>query len=304
VENFDNTQNHYQNLFVETISKLPNVNAVSILGDAIAVVDDAKVWGGFFSARTGCEGFAKGGVFASYGNPPVTCDNIDNQLVGVEIDVLNSAKPGVVPNLSKVGLSIVGFGNPNTMAIEVRSHDTDKKVEGQPGGAFESAFYVADKSIQPEYGRMIVADFDHAKIGLDFRRPLFADGFISFRSEQVGTGIKINEGKSGEFYGGSRWGAASTEQWLTARAGKNGFRLVSNDNTRELMTAEDGAVRLYGQAFLNNKPLATGDIMPPDWPEMALRYWALWLGILLAATAFNVAITFLLLRRTGHPAAT
>ena len=156
VKDYENTHNHYQNLFVQTINKVENVNAVSVWGDSTSIANGAKSWGGFFSARSSCPGFVKGGPLQKYGDPSlVSCKDHDNQLIGIEIDVLNSSKPGIYPNMSKTGLQIVGFGNPNSMAIEVRSMDSDRIQPGKaPRGAFESALYVKN-SIQPEYGRMI-----------------------------------------------------------------------------------------------------------------------------------------------------
>lgn len=181
-QNYENSHNHYQSLFVQTTNKVPNVNAVSIWGDSTSIVNGAKSWGGFLSARSSCPAYVKGGPLETYGEPNLlSCSEVDNQLIGLEIDVLNSSKPGVYPNMSKTGLQVVGFGNPNSMAIEVRSEDTDRLQEGQvPHGAFEAALYVKN-SIQPEYGRLVVADFDKAKIGLDFRRALFTEGAMQFK---------------------------------------------------------------------------------------------------------------------------
>jgi hypothetical protein len=46
-EDYENTHNHYQNLFVQTLNKRPNINAVSIWGDSTSIVDGAKSWGAF-----------------------------------------------------------------------------------------------------------------------------------------------------------------------------------------------------------------------------------------------------------------
>jgi hypothetical protein len=259
IKNYENTHNHYQNLFVQTINKVENVNAVSVWGDSTSIVNGAKSWGGFFSARSACSAYVKGGPLQKYGSPSlVNCEGHDNQLIGIEIDVLNSSKPGVFPNMSKTGLQIVGFGNPNSMAVEVRSEDSDRVEPGKaPRGAFESVLYVKN-SIQPEYGRMIVADFDKAKIGLDFRKPIFREGVMQFNTQGVGTGLVVNEGKSGEIYGGDRWpNFADKKGWLSARLGEGGFRVVSNNNKKELIAIDNaGGIYLNGDVYVNGKQIA------------------------------------------------
>lgn len=260
-ENYAHNHNHYQNLLVSTVNRVPNVNAVSIWGDSHALADGAKAWGGFLSARSSCSTYAKGGPLNKYSPELQGCGpERDNQLIGLEIDVLNESKPGVFPNMSKTGLQVVGFGNPNSMAVEVRSEDSDRKAAAAPAGAFESIFYIKN-AIQPEYGRLIVADFDKAKIGLDFRRSLFTEGLLRGRSNGVGTGLILNEGGSGEIYGGKRWGEDFQDDrgWLTLRAGKGGMRVVSNDNKREILAVDnDGGIYLNGDLFINQAPGTLG----------------------------------------------
>lgn len=255
-ENFDNLHNHYQNLLSEVINFMPGANAVAIWGDAMAADGGAKVWGGFFSARSSRTAFS-GPPFDRYTPPgytPPQVDTFDPQLVGVEIDVLNQGKPGVWPNSAKVGLQIVGFGQPNSMAIEVRSEDTDKDVRNRRG-LFESGIYF--KNSLADYGRLVVADLEQARIGLDFSRCLFREGAAKLRSQQIGTGIQFNDGDSGEVYGGLRWpDFEDKREWLTLRAGTGGVRIVSNDNTRELLAIDNyGGIYLYGDLYLNNKLL-------------------------------------------------
>lgn len=257
-ENYAHNHNHYQNLLVSTINRAPNVNAVSIWGDSHALADGSKAWGGFLSARSSCSTYAQNGPLNRYSPEIKSCGpERDNQLIGLEIDVLNESKPGIFPNMSKTGLQVVGFGNPNSMAIEVRSEDTDRKAATTaPAGAFESVLYIKN-AIQPEYGRLIVADFEKAKIGLDFRRPLFTEGLLRGRSNGVGTGLILNDGNSGEMYGGKRWGETFQDErgWLTLRAGNGGLRVVSNDNKREILAVDnDGGIYLNGDLFINQTP--------------------------------------------------
>jgi hypothetical protein len=87
------------------------------------------------------------------------------------------------------------------------------------------------------------------------RKPLFSQGAMDFHSQGVGTGIMLDSGKSGEVYGGSRWpGFEDKREWLTARLGVGGYRLVSNDNTRELMAVDNqGGIYLNGDLYLNGE---------------------------------------------------
>lgn len=257
-ENYDDSHNHYQNFLSEVLNFASGTNAVAIWGDSSAVVDGSKAWGAFFSARSNAPEFLTD-EFNKYVPEGVTLDydeeTYDTQLIGVEIDVLNDGLPGVYPNMSKTGLQIVGFGNPNSMAIEVRSEDTDKENVSPENrrGVFESGLYFKN-SIAP-YGRIIVSDLESARIGLDFNSTLFTEGAMKLKSQQVGTGIIYNDGLSGEIYGGSRWGN-DEENWLTLRAGTGGIRVVSNDNTKELLAIDNyGGLYLNGDVYVNGQRL-------------------------------------------------
>lgn len=260
-ENYDDSHNHYQNLLSEVLNFKENSNAVSIWGDSYAVADKSKAWGGFFSARSGQSLFMPGQPFNEYvpENYQMTSEanEYDTQLTGVEIDVLNDGLPGVFPNMSKTGLQIVGFGNPNSMAIEVRCEDTDKSdvLPNERRGVWETGIYFKN-SLAP-YGRVLVTDFEQAKIGLDFRNTLFTEGAFDFKTQQVGTGIILNNGNSGEIYGGQRWeGTDDPNDWLTLRAGNGGIRIVSQDNTKELVAVDNyGGIYLNGDVYLNGQKL-------------------------------------------------
>lgn len=258
-DNYDSTHNHYQNLLSEVINFKQGTNAVSIWGDSAAIANNSKAWGGFLSARSDYKTFLEDKTYKKYVPKGVnlekyTKESYDAQLVGLEIDVLNGGKPGVFPNKSKTGLQIVGFGNPNSMAIEVRSEDTDKEVKSRRG-AWESGIYF--KNSMADYGRLIVADFDKAKMGLDFRNALFTEGAAQFKSEGVGTGVLFNGGNSGEIYGGKRWDEIKDpENWLTLRAGEGGLRIASHDNTKEIIATDNfGGIYLNGDVYLNGKKL-------------------------------------------------
>lgn len=259
-ENYDSVHNHYQNFLSEVWNFKPNTNAVSIWGDSAAIAKDAKAWGAFFSARSYYKAFVEGGKYKDLA--PAGTDfsfnpnDYDNQLVGVEIDVLNGGKPGVYPNKSKVGLQIVGFGNPNSMAVEIRSEDTDKDIPAEKRrGIWESGLYF--KNSLASYGRLIVADFDNAKMGFDFRRSLFREGIMQARSEGVGTGIILNGGKSGEIYGGTRWdNTANKQNWISIRNGQGGTRIVTNDNTKEILAVDNNnGIYINGDVYINGKKI-------------------------------------------------
>lgn len=257
-ENYDGSHNHYQNFLSEVLNFAPGTNAVAIWGDSSAVVDGSKAWGGFFSARSNATEFMTD-EFKKYVPKDVELiydeETYDAQLIGVEVDVLNNGLPGVYPNMSKTGVQIVGFGNPNSMAIEVRSEDTDKAdvSDEDRRGVFESGIYFKN-SIAP-YGRLMVSDLDKARIGLDFNNTLFSEGAIKIKSAQVGTGIILNDGKSGEVYGGARWDD-NPEEWMTLRAGEGGVRVLSNDNTTELLAIDN-----YGGIYLNGDVYVRGQRM-------------------------------------------
>lgn len=77
-------------------------------------------------------------------------------------------------------------------------------------------------------------------------------------TEQVGTGILFNEGRSGEIYGGLRWTKFEEDKngWLTLRLGEGGIRIVSNDNTKEILAIDNhGGIYLNGDVFVNSKKM-------------------------------------------------
>ena len=257
-ENYDGSHNHYQNFLSEVLNFAPGTNAVAIWGDSSAVVSGSKAWGGFFSARSNAPEFMTEefrGYVPDDVNLEYNKETYDTQLIGVEVDVLNDGLPGVYPNMSKTGVQIVGFGNPNSMAIEVRSEDTDKSnvADEDRRGVFESGIYFKN-SIAP-YGRLMVSDLSKARIGLDFNSTLFSEGAIKLKTAQVGTGVILNDGKSGELYGGARWDN-NPEEWLTLRAGEGGVRVVSNDNTTELLAIDNyGGIYLNGDVYIRGEKL-------------------------------------------------
>ena len=254
--NFGNTHNHYQNVLSEVWNFKRAANAVSVWGDSAAWADGAKSWGAFFSSRSNPSAFVQDERMTPYwpeGLEPNDPENFDCQLIGVEIDVLNGGKPGNWPNMSKTALQLVGFGNPNSMAIEVRCQGSGSKDPANWQGQFMNGIYFLN-SVHKD-GRMLVADMSEARIGLDMDRPLFKQGAIRLRSEGVGTGILYNGGASGEIYGGLRWpDFEDKKNWLTLRAGEGGIRMASRDNTKEFIRVDNhGGIYLRGTVYVNGK---------------------------------------------------
>jgi hypothetical protein len=250
-ENYHDSHNHYQSLLSEVINATSGANGIPFWGDSNAVVNGANAWGAFVSARSSCAGNELVASYLPKGLARGCGPDFDAQLTGIEVDVLNGGKPGIYPNKAKHGVQIVGFGNPNGQAISVISEYFDREQKFRRG-QFESILY-AQSSIQPDYGRFIVMDFEKAKIGLDMRKPLFSEGAIDFRSEGLGTGILLSSGRSGEIYGGLRWpGFKDNQEWLSTRLGVGGYRIVSNDNRKELVAIDNhGGIYLSGDIYLN-----------------------------------------------------
>ena len=298
-ENYHGSHNHHQNVFSQVINATRGTNGIPFWGDGTAVVSGANVWGGFFSARSGCYEPDLIGQYLPKSVDSGCGKDFDAQITGIEVDVLNAGKPGVFPNKAKHGVQVVGFGNPNGQALSIIAENFDRPQEFR-AGQFESILY-AQNSIQAEYGRFIVADFDAASIGLDFRKPVFHNGAVVMNSSGMGTGIIVNEGKAGEIYGGIRWPkAADPGNWQSIRIGEAGLRIVSNDNMRELLTVDNsGRISLTGEVSINNQPLAARSISLRAWLSDP-RTLILIAGLMVLQTG----ISLLLIRKMArHPSA-
>jgi len=105
----------YTSIYGSTTNSSSKVNAIGLWGNASSIAEGSKVWGGFFTTSNKV--------------------GLDAQLVGVEIDVLNYAKPGIPPNASKVGLQVVTIGDSDSSAsIEILS---DHKSRWRNGILFQ-----------------------------------------------------------------------------------------------------------------------------------------------------------------------
>lgn len=298
-ENYHGAHNHYQNVFSQVVNATRGANGIPFWGDGIAAVNGANAWGGFFSARSGCHELDLIGQYLPKSIGRECGPEFDAQITGLEVDVINAGKPGVFPNKAKHGIQVVGFGNPNGQALSIIAKDFDRPQEFR-AGQFESILY-AQNSIQPEYGRFIVADFDAADIGLDFRKPVFHNGAVVINSSGMGTGIIVNEGKAGEIYGGIRWPkAADPGNWQSIRIGEAGLRIVSNDNMRELLTVDNsGRISLTGEVSINNQPLAARSSSSRAW-LFDPRTLILIAGLMVLQTGISLV---LICKMARHPSA-
>lgn len=258
-QDYANFHNHYQNLLIETWNFTDNVNAVSFWADSAALTPGARSWGGFISARSWP---FRWGEYLPEGAPDFADQDFDAALVGLEIDVLNyglahgemSAKIG--ERLSKIGLQLVGFGKQSTAAVEIRSLDTDAhELTGDQRSGTWYYGIIANNCFNSE-STFIKASFADARIGLDFAVPEFNQGAIKIRSSKPGTGMLINEGTSGEIFGGPRPGADANRNWMNLRSGDAGVRVVSRDAARELLIIDEaGNVTIPGTLTLAGKKI-------------------------------------------------
>lgn len=139
----------------------PRLNAVGVWGGARSTAPGARIWGGFFNVSN--QLLKKGQ---------------DTQLVALELDSLNYAKPGVSPNDSKVGLQIVGLGtSTNTNAVEILSNGAGN---WQNGIVFDQNSVSLDGTLLGEAGK------GPYKLGIDFSNASFTDAAVL-----VGEGQKI-----------------------------------------------------------------------------------------------------------------
>jgi len=178
------------------------VNAVGIWGRAASLRKDARVWGGFLVAET------HDGA------------NNDAQVIGLEVDTVNTALPGVAPNRSKTGIQVVGIGTqPLTNGIEIIGAGPAKWSNGilfEPG------------SIHSDGAILGSSDRGEISRGIDFSQTHFRDSAfllsqgsrITFRNVTGGPSMLHTD--------------AFGQGHFVIRAGVDGLRVTSNDDTKNL----------------------------------------------------------------------
>lgn len=226
---YSNTHNHYQNFLSEVWDFSPNVNAVALWGDSGAFYPGAKSWGGFLSARSWPVHWQQ---YVPEGTPAYANQDFDAQLVGLEVDVLNGGLPqGKVSKLvgmplSKSGIQVVGFGQRNTAAIEIRTEDSDdmsKKADERKGTWHYGI--IAYNSLNSD-STFLFSATPSGRTGADFSMTDYSDSAIKLKSNGSHSGISFNEYTGGELY--------SQDGNLIVRAGNRGLAVLT-PNGRELL---------------------------------------------------------------------
>ena len=292
-ENYHETHNHYQNVLSEVWNFTPGTNAVAMWGDSAAIAHSSLAWGGFFSARssytqrpgTPQDAFSK--ALPQDINSSTSREEFDCQLTGLEVDVLNGGKPGLPGNKAKHGITIVGFGNPNSHALSVICENFDCAEELRRG-QFEAGLYFQN-SIHPDYGRVLVSDMDRARMGLDFRSTLFNEGAVRLRSSGKHTGVRLNEGAGGEIYVQENE-SKNGDGYTVIQPGRDGLILMSPDGSREIIRiTSDGSIQL-NISSINisnlNELLQNEKRIPRDEPKTNfLHHIASWFFSLISSPA-------------------
>lgn len=182
------------------------VNAVGIWGSASSLKKDARVWGGFIKGSTS-EG-----------------EKNDAQVIGLEIDVINNALPGVSPNRSKTGLQIVGIGKASvTNGIE---------IIGAGPAKWGNGILFSEGAIQKDGAVIGLSQSGNVARGIDFSNTTFGNAAlllnkespISFRSRSGNASLIYTD----DFGNGH----------LVMQAGVDGLRVTNNDNNKNLMVVQ------------------------------------------------------------------
>lgn len=278
----------YRNFLSESAGFNALINTVAIWGDSGGFVPGAKVWGGFLSARSWPkvtkEWKEETHEWPSSWTAAQTLTNdtykdFDVALTGLEINVENNGKPTSKaglwtyirarifgPELAKIGLQIVGFGQTNTTAIEVRSNDTDNTniPDSEKTGTFMTGLLFAENALHKD-AITIETRGELLRKGLDFAETLFTQGAIIFHAVGEGTGLVFNEGKSGEFFA-----PFEESRVMAIRSGKSGIQVLTNDQQKTpVAISNNGEISFHGTIFING---TTGGLetAPKDTPHAVL----------------------------------
>jgi hypothetical protein len=247
-EDYRHQHNHYQSLHAEVYNFAPDLNGVAIWGDSAALAPNAKSWGGFFSTRSWplrwTEYTPK--CVGDYNN-----EDFDAALVGVEIDVLNAGldwdkkAPLSESTLSKIGLQIVGFGNKNTAAIEIRSEDSDDGSRGPEARRGTWNWGVIIRGSLNCESTVIKAENGLIRRGIDFDDTTFREGAFRITGVGSGSGIVFDSGAGGEIYSEP---VSDGGHQTVIKLGSGGLRIMDSTGQHVLMSITDEGVRIVKSA--------------------------------------------------------
>ncbi|WP_043342548.1 sulfotransferase family 2 domain-containing protein [Belnapia moabensis] len=229
-EDYRHTHNHHQNLLVETFNFSPNLNAVSIWGDSAALVPGAKSWGAFVSARSWP---LKWDTYTPAGSAEYDDADFDAQLVGIEIDVLNAGldwgtkSPLLGSAMAKVGVQIVGFGNRNTAAVEIRTEDSDDATRGPQDRRGAWHWGIILRNALGDRSTVLMSENGRIRRGIDFDLTTFTEGALRIAGAGENSGIVFDNGTGGQIYSEP----SPDGPTLCIRAGRGGLRILTADGT-------------------------------------------------------------------------
>lgn len=206
----DNYSHQSEAIFGTINNFSTTTNAVAIWGNAQSSAKNARVWGGFINV--------------------LNAEKKDAQLIGLEIDVENTAEDGISPNESKIGLQIVSLGNKlSTSAIEV--------LAAGNGTGFSHGLIFGNDSISKN-GTIIGATQNEASIGLDFSNTDFTNAAILLKNNS-----KIVFRSKSEVATPSIYTDEIDNGYLVVQSDESGIRFVNKDNNINLLTIRnDGTI--------------------------------------------------------------
>ena len=155
-------------------------------------------------------------------------------MVGMEIDVINRKDRNSPEKYSTVGAQIVTIGEADsTAAVEIIS---DWSSRWRHGILFDEGSMAKDGTI------IAVSQEQPMKIGIDLGNSKFSDSAIRIHNNQIIKFEPLPEkiGKEGPAYI-----KLSDDSFFSIYAGKNGFAVKSNDDSKNLLYIDnDGNVHL------------------------------------------------------------
>lgn len=246
-EDYRHQHNHYQNLHSEVFNFSSDLNGVAIWGDSGALAPGAKSWGAFFSARSWP---VKWDAYTPADRFDYKNEEFDAALVGVEIDVLNAGQdwnktsPLFSGQLAKIGLQIVGFGNKNTAAIEVRSEDSDDATRGPESRRGAWHWGIMIRGSLDNDSTVLMAENGKVRRGIDFDMTTFTEGALRITGAGPNSGVVFDGGASGEIFSDSNEGKSTTN----IRIGKDGLKIWDSTGSQVLLEVTDQGVRILKKA--------------------------------------------------------